>query len=178
MSLNSIISVYWAAWNSSEFVIPQRRYDLWLPLLPVRILYNIPEQSLNTPFIHSLSHVDKRRGENRILYFFLTISPSSLSFMFIFAAWINACVMVLVYMSASLKESFCVLFCVFRNFRCELDLNFCKKLLSKHSKFCSIIIMHLNGQQLEVKTLFFSVLDFIYCVGFVLKQLIMSANPE
>lgn len=111
---------------------------------------------------------------------FLNISPSSLSFMFIFAAWINACVIVLVYMIASLKESFCVLFCVFRNFRCELDLNFCKNLLSKSSKFCSIIIiMHLNGQQLEVKTLlFFSVSDFIYCVGFVLKQLIMSANPE
>lgn len=164
MSLNSIISVYWAAWNSSEFVIPQRRYDLWLLLLPVRILYNIPEQSLNTPFIHCLSHVDKRRGENRILYFFLTISLSSLSFMFIFA-WINGCVMVLVYMIASLKESFCVVFCVFRNFRCELDLNFCKNLLSKHSKFCSIIIiiMHLNGQQFEVKTLFF----LLYLILFI-----------
>lgn len=169
VSPNSIISVYWAAWNSSEFVIPQRRYDLWLLLLPVRILYNIPEQNLNTPFIHSLSHVDKRRGENRILYFFLTISPSSLSFMFIFAAWINACVMVLVYMIASLKESFCVLFCVFRNFRCELDLNFCKNLLSKHSKFCSIIIMHLNGQQLEVKTLFFFCIRFYFLCRFCVK---------
>lgn len=37
-----------SAWNFSEFVNPQRRYDLWLLLLPVRILHNIPEQSMNT----------------------------------------------------------------------------------------------------------------------------------
>lgn len=79
MSLISIISVYWAAWNSSEFVIPQRRDDLWLLLLPVRILYNIPERSSNTPFIHSLSLVDKRRGENRILF-----SPSILSLIYVY----------------------------------------------------------------------------------------------
>lgn len=89
MSLSSIISVYWAAWYSSEFVIPQRRYDLCLLLLPVRILNNIPERSLNTrsfaPFL-MWTRGKYKQVKTGYSTFFHFISPSSLWFVY-FHCW-------------------------------------------------------------------------------------------
>ncbi len=96
--------MYWAACNSSEFVIPQRRYDLCLLLLPVRILYNIPERSLNTrsfaPFL-----MQTRGGVKTGYSTFFTSSLHPLSDLFIFTVGIDTCVMVACVI-ALLKESF------------------------------------------------------------------------
>ncbi len=106
MSLSSIISVYWASWNSSECVIPQRRYDLWLLLLPVRIVTF--QNRAWTPVRLLPFSCGQEEGWKQHTLFFFSLHLSILSLICLFSLLESTRLMLLACVIALLKESFCV----------------------------------------------------------------------